>query len=132
MQGCFESNLLYNHNLMPHFTAVTSRCLGSVRVTTQHVCPREALPSNLHLKPSPVQSHLTGKPNPLGQGHTEHRLEKRSDISFPQVSREFWDCNFFPNEVILGVCALKSWLYSLALPLNVVLRAYRFIMCFAA
>lgn len=37
---------------------------------------------------------------------------------------EFWDSDCSPKEATSGACALKSWLKSLVLPLNVVSRAH--------
>lgn len=34
-----------------------------------------------------VQSHFPGRPHAVPQGDAEHRLERRSDISFLQVFR---------------------------------------------
>ena len=44
----------------------------------------------------------------------------------PPLSKfpEFWDSDCSPKEATSGACALKSWLKSLVLPLNVVSRAH--------
>lgn len=71
---------------------------------------------------SPVQSHLTGRPNAVAQGDTEHHLERQYFLSLG--FQKCLDSEFSPNETTAGVCALKSRRQALVLPLAVVLRVH--------